>query len=64
MAQARPAHRKAVTSTPATALVSGEKGLRYPKLMTDRGAVATKAARPMAIAPERGGGNHLRRLNS
>jgi hypothetical protein len=64
IALARPAHIKKVTRIPASALVSGENRLSDPKVSIESGAVATKAAKPMAIAPESGGGSHLRRQNS
>ncbi|OHD15696.1 MAG: hypothetical protein A2Y38_10640 [Spirochaetes bacterium GWB1_59_5] len=63
-APAIPAYISAVTSSPAAALVTGEKGLSVPKVMTDNGAVAARAARPVAMAAAPGGGSQRRSPNS
>lgn len=63
-ALAMPQYISADTSGPASALVSGEEGFRKPKVMMDSGAVAAMAARPIATAPDTGGGSQRRIRNS
>ena len=55
---------RAVTRRPATALQSGDKGLSVPKATTESGAVAARAAKPAARAPDTGGGSHRLSRNS
>lgn len=55
---------RAVTKGPAMALQRGDSGLSVPKASADRGAVAARAAKPAATAPDAGGGSQRLRANS
>lgn len=63
-AAASPQYISADTRGPASALVSGEKGFSVPKVTIDSGAVAARAANPIATAADTGGGSQRRRRNS
>lgn len=63
-AAAIPAHMSAVTRRPASALVAGDQGLMVPKASIESGAVAARAAKPVAMAADKGGGNQRRKEKS
>jgi hypothetical protein len=63
-APAIPAYISAATRGPASALAAGETGLRVPNTSSDSGAVAARAPKPAAMAPDTGGGSQRLSMNS